>query len=609
MPGSPPPTLTPVPAEIPLVPEPARTLLADEQALVAETARLLAALGTPSAPLADLADRLAAPFLVVVAGEFNAGKSTVLNTLLGDTILEEGPVPTTDKITVLRYGDHQEAHRRGDHVVDVQAPSPLLRALTLVDTPGTNSIVLEHERLTAEFVPRADLVLFITSYDRPLSESERKFLVFLRQVWGKRLVFVLNKADLAGAPGDADAEAQLQQVMAHVQRAAEAVTGTEPRVFPVAARLALRAKKDAGSPAALDPDALRRDPRWEASRFGPFEAFLTDALTETDRLALKLAGPLDAVRTHLGDARARVAERRALLDADRQTLGGLDERFAHEEATLRTARDRALDGIDNEILEMERRGTQFLDDAIRISRIRLLKDRDAFKTAFAEQVGSGADRRIEERAAEAVDELLRASLTLWNEAYTRLAERQKDGKGLAGAALTYDRDAALRSALKEAKLQRERYDIDAEARRILEAARSTAALFAGTQAAAVGLGALTTVLLSMSALDVTGGLIAAGALAAAGFWLLPRQRRKAKAEFRERVEALRTALREGLGRQLDEETDEQLGRVRALIAPLADATSAEAERLDDAAAQLDALAAETDRIGRAVEKAYGKPTL
>ena len=203
---------------------------------------------------------------------------------------------------------------------------------------------------------------------------------------------------------------------------------------------------------------------------------------------------------------------------------------------------------------MERRGTQFLDDTIRVSRLSILKDRDRFKTAFADQVGSGADRRIEERAGEAVDELLRATLTLWNEAYARLAERQKDGNRLAGAALTYDRDAALRAALKEAKLQRERYDIDAEARRILEAARSTAALFAGTQAAAVGLGALTTVLLTVSAVDVTGGLLAAGALAAAGFWLLPRQRRKAKAEFRERVEELRTALRTGLSRQLTAET-------------------------------------------------------
>ena len=595
-------------AEIPLVPEPARTLLADEQALVRGTAGALAALGLPSEAMADLAERIAAPFLVVVAGEFNAGKSTVLNTLLGDNILEEGPVPTTDKITVLRHGDHPESHRRGEHVVDIRAPAPLLRALTLVDTPGTNSIVLEHEALTAEFVPRADLVLFVTSYDRPLSESERKFLVFLRQVWGKRLVFVLNKADLAGAPGDPDAEAQLQQVMAHVQRAAEAVTGMEPRIFPVAARLALRAKLDAGSP-ALDPDALRRDPRWAASRFEPFEQFLTDALTQDERLALKLAGPLGAVRSHLGDARRRLDERRTLLAADRKTLGGLDERFAHEEASLSTARARALDGIDTEILEMERRGTQFLDDAIRVSRMSLLKDRDAFKTAFAEQVGAGADRRIEERAAEAVDELLRATLTLWNEAYARLAERQQDGTGFAGAALTYDRDAALRSALKEAKLQRERYDIQAEARRILEAARSTAALFAGTQAAAVGLGALTTVLLTVSAVDVTGGLIAAGTLAAAGFWLLPRQRRKAKAEFRTRVEELRAALREGLGRQLQEETEAQLGRVRSLIAPLAAATREEADELDAASATLGALAAETDRIGEAVRGAYGSPTL
>ena len=51
------------------------------------------------------------------------------------------------------------------------------------------------QRLTEEFVPRADLVLFVLSADRPMTESEVKFLSYIKK-WGKKVVFVLNKCDL-----------------------------------------------------------------------------------------------------------------------------------------------------------------------------------------------------------------------------------------------------------------------------------------------------------------------------------------------------------------------------------------------------------------------------
>lgn len=44
--------------------------------------------------------------------------------------------------------------------------------MNIVDTPGTNVILERQQRLTEEFVPRADLLLFVISADRPLTESE-----------------------------------------------------------------------------------------------------------------------------------------------------------------------------------------------------------------------------------------------------------------------------------------------------------------------------------------------------------------------------------------------------------------------------------------------------
>ena len=119
-------------------------------------------------------------FLLVVVGEFNAGKSAFINALVGSTELEEGVTPTTAHLHVLRFGDSIASRIEPDGVRIVTAPVPLLRDLSIVDTPGTNAIIREHERLTAEFVPRADLVLFVTSADRPFTETERAFLQTIR---------------------------------------------------------------------------------------------------------------------------------------------------------------------------------------------------------------------------------------------------------------------------------------------------------------------------------------------------------------------------------------------------------------------------------------------
>ena len=78
------------------------------------------------------------------------------------------------------------------------APVELFRDVHIVDTPGTNAIIREHERLTTDFVPRADLVLFVTSADRPFTESERAFVESIR-AWGKKIVIVVNKVDIFAA--------------------------------------------------------------------------------------------------------------------------------------------------------------------------------------------------------------------------------------------------------------------------------------------------------------------------------------------------------------------------------------------------------------------------
>ena len=154
-------------------------LLKDERRLLNDLRVALVQTGTDPADqetLADSIQQLEEIFLLVIVGEFNAGKSAFINALLGQKLLTEGVTPTTTQINVLHYGENQERQVIHENLHVLTLPAPLLQEISIVDTPGTNAIIREHEQITSEFVPRSDLVLFITSSDRPFTESENAFL-------------------------------------------------------------------------------------------------------------------------------------------------------------------------------------------------------------------------------------------------------------------------------------------------------------------------------------------------------------------------------------------------------------------------------------------------
>jgi small GTP-binding protein len=287
--------------------------------------------------------------LLVVVGEFNAGKSAFINALLGQKVLQEGVTPTTTQINILRYGATQERAVVTEHIHHLTAPVEMLADISIVDTPGTNAIIREHEAITSQFVPRSDLVLFITSADRPFTESERAFLEKIRD-WGKKVVVVLNKIDLF------QSEADLQQVQSFISENARALFGVTPEIFPVSARLALRAKSG-------EPEL------WAQSRFEPLESFIHDTLDESGRLRLKFLNPL-GVGLHLVEKYASVASSRLdLLQEDFSTLQDVEAQLrVYREDMGRDFNFRMAD-IENVLLEMEQRGQEYFDETLRLGRI------------------------------------------------------------------------------------------------------------------------------------------------------------------------------------------------------------------------------------------------
>jgi small GTP-binding protein len=173
-------------------------LLAEELALLERLARILddyPATEEDKAAVEDAADHLTSLFMLVIVGEFNSGKSAFINALIGTEVMPEGVTPTTSVINLLRYGETIAERMLPDGIVERTYPADFLEEISIVDTPGTNAIIREHEELTEKFVPRSDLVLFVTSSDRPFTESEREFMSDIRE-WGKKIVIIINKIDL-----------------------------------------------------------------------------------------------------------------------------------------------------------------------------------------------------------------------------------------------------------------------------------------------------------------------------------------------------------------------------------------------------------------------------
>src|SRR4030043_2304582 len=83
--------------------------------------------------LADSIRQLDELFLLVVVGEFNSGKSAIINALLGQRVLEEGVIPTTIQIHQIRYGKAPEKTVLGDGQIVLTFPIEFLSEMTIVD--------------------------------------------------------------------------------------------------------------------------------------------------------------------------------------------------------------------------------------------------------------------------------------------------------------------------------------------------------------------------------------------------------------------------------------------------------------------------------------------
>jgi small GTP-binding protein len=558
-----------------------QALWQQERELFALLETIAARLDTPAAErelLARIRQQLDAFFLLVVVGEFNSGKSAFINTLLGARFLDEGVTPTTSQIHIIGYAPRPVAEPIEPFLLRVGYPVEWLQTIHIVDTPGTNAVIRRHQQITEGFIPQADLVLFITSADRPFSESERAFLDLVK-AWGKKVVVVVNKIDIL------ENEAAIQQVVDFVRDQATMVLGVVPQVFPVSVRLAQRARIDGGP----NHEAARL---LAASRFTALEDFILRTLDERQRLLLKLSSPLGVAERLRAGYETGVQERLQLLQDDLITLEHVETLLTAYAADMRRDLRLRLQGIENLLHELRARGDRFFEEMIRFGRLFDLLNGARLRAEFERVVIADTHHRLEEEVSALIDWLSERNYRQWQDVTGYLNQRaDRHGDrivGTIGGRFDLDRRALLQSVGQRARAIVASYDHRAAAEELSTAVQNALAAMGAVELGALGLGTLLLHLLTR-ALDPLG-LVAAGGLALAGLFILPARRRAAKNDLDDRIEAMRERLVATLTAECEHQIDTTVQAIREAISPYTRFIRVEFERLTGLQTELNTVA-------------------
>lgn len=290
------------------------------------------------------------PFLMVFVGPFSSGKSSLINALLGDEdLLAVGPVPTTDRITILRWGEEADKMRSGE-VDTVFHPSPLLRKVSFVDTPGLESVFQKHEETTRKFLHRSDAVLLVMLATQAMTQRNVDYLRMLRE-YGKHVIVVINQADLL-SPQEAEAVKQYVIDQSQLQ------LGFKPEVWLVSAKQGRAARE--GEP--LNEDL------WKASGLEQIEDYVDDQLSDVARLRQKLQTPLVIAQNVNQTALDAVRSNQTALDQYQNIADNIDQQLAAQKREQERIVREISEEVSGKFGEAAMRGSEAIHEIFRLTK-------------------------------------------------------------------------------------------------------------------------------------------------------------------------------------------------------------------------------------------------
>ncbi|GJQ60037.1 MAG: hypothetical protein D8M57_18825 [Candidatus Scalindua sp. AMX11] len=475
----------------------------------------------------EMASQMREPLYIIVAGEYNAGKSSFVNALCGKEILPAGPTPSTHKITLLTYGDEVSSEEVDDHQCRMTYPLEALKDLTIVDTPGTNSIITEHQAITEGFIHRAELVLFVTSADRPFTESERLFLQLLKGKWGRKLVVILNKIDLK-------TEDDTKEILPFIEKNFYRIFGFEPKIIKVSSKEAYAAKH------TNDKELMLK------SNFEEVADFIYDKLDFDTKMDLKILSPLQYLLNILNERKEILDRQVKQCNTEIKNVEMFEKRLENKKEDMREYLVKYQTEIQSIFSRLKEKVDSFLNYYVNFRSVIAMKfSRDKIDEKFKREVfgfsGPGTDLdRIIKDAIEYID---RNNSILWDMAYDYVeGEIDNQRKSSDGALIRKDHHfdsvgSEEYGNLKEYAKQFQELDGELEVERMHRVVQNGFINFVILEGLAIGIVISLTTFLAFVIPNVIGASITL-ILAGVGFAIFPIKRRKYRKEFFKRTDAV-----------------------------------------------------------------------
>ena len=419
-----------------------------------------------------LKKQLANPFSIFICGEFNAGKSSLLNQLNNQDIATVGFLPTTQEI--------ESYNPEG------------FGGLAFIDSPGTNSIIEQHQELTENYLQQADIILFVTSVERPLSKSEQDFLTLVDQTWARKIIVTINKTDLVN-------EDQAKEIREYVSSGLKEILAEMPPVFTISAQT--------------------------GTGINELKSFLLAFLAEGEKVRLKLQGPQKSLLVYLDRLEKQNQAIHSKLESDKtifdRTSRRIEERLEEYNLLFGIFRDNIDDLFTNLIQETEKlvdNNTGFLT----VLKRKITKEDDLVEEKLAKTLKEvQLDKNLQEIFEEAISTFLKYRQRIVREAKEDLS-----------TAITVSEGSLALPPVNTSLLKADEF-----AAKIKTAAEEGLESFwrLGITAAATGFGGQ--LLFTATSADATAFIIA-GLFGLMSFNALPRQRRKVKQELEQTYRSL-----------------------------------------------------------------------
>ncbi len=293
------------------------------------------------------------PFLMVFVGPFSSGKTSIINALLGvRNFMEVGPVPTTDRISILRWGEDALRMESGGEADAVFHPSPLLKKVSFVDTPGLESVFQRHEDTTRRFLHRSDVVMLVMLSTQAMTASNVAYIQKLRD-YGKKIIILINQADLLSPE-------ERETVRDYVLDQSMSKLGFKPQVWMISAKVGMQAI-EAGAEGVPEPDL------WAQSGLANVSEYIEKQLSDVDRVRQKLQTPLQIMQSVSTGALRALSSNQAVIDQYQSINNNIEEQLAaHKREQDKNVRDITLE-VGAHFDEAAKRGGEAIREVFRFS--------------------------------------------------------------------------------------------------------------------------------------------------------------------------------------------------------------------------------------------------